>query len=448
MSTSKQNSPLGPVPAAKAAVTDPLFVRRKWAKRPPAMVPDPKSLDQPQWVQGYLNVAGPPNASERAQGGTPAPAAAGGGPLFQSYAHCCDKEGVGEFLAETDRVHSPEDLGPVVGHEYRICPCRCQKWFCEGCGPRLGRKLRDRLLDRLRGFTGIHGITLTVDGSLFASPEESWSYVMNERCLSRLMRELHRRGHLHTKSYFWVVEFQSQTEQPHWHILLDASFIPFGELVEIWSRFRPDSASPLDSKITAENYQGQAPGFGSVRFTSSTDAYRAGYYATKYLTKFPRDGYPAWVLDRKGRMPRYGRSHRFFPRVPGHDPMCFCIECRGEEEPRPKQRPKRKPVAKSSEGEAAQVSPKPKPVAATIRERLEKCERESSIVKVQLVQLPDGTIVDGRGQYEGKLSLSIAEACEFLGLDAADRWKLDLDGPTVTELEEYAKSLADARKAA
>jgi hypothetical protein len=78
---------------------------------------------------------------------------------------------------------------------------------------------------------------------------------------------------------------------------------------------------------------------------------------------------------------------------------------------------------------------------------VKRCERESSIVKVLLVQLSDGTIVDCRGQFEGKLELSVREAFEYLGIDPAKLWQLELDGPTVTELEEFAKSLADARKA-
>lgn len=184
-----------------------------------------------------------------------------GPPLFQSKGNCCDESGDG-FGEETGRVDSAEDLGPVLERVYKIRKCSCRKWFCEGCGPRRGYELRCKLLHRLESFKDVYGVTLTVDGSLFESPEVAWQYVMQNRLLSRFVRDLNARGHLHTKAYFWVVEFQKDTEQPHWHVLLDASRIPYGELVEIWGRFRPSTAEPLAEKITAKNYKGKAPAFG------------------------------------------------------------------------------------------------------------------------------------------------------------------------------------------
>src|SRR5204863_4397178 len=98
------------------------------------------------------------------------------------------------------------------------------------------------------------------------------------RLLALLVRELDRRQYLHSKAYFWTVEFQKATEQAHWHMLLDATRIPYGELVEIWSRFRPATASPLAEKITSKNYKGHAPAFGSVRYTVSGSREKAAYY--------------------------------------------------------------------------------------------------------------------------------------------------------------------------
>ena len=358
-------------------------------------------------------------------------AAAAAAPLFQSNGNCCDG-GEDAFSIPSDRVHGAEDLGRVVGKEYRVRACRCRKWFCEWCGPRLGRNLRQRLLARLATFTDVYGVTLTVDGSLFASPEKAWQYAMDNRLLSRLVRELERRGHLHSKAYFWVVEFQmKETEQPHWHMLLDASFVPHGEIVEVWSRFRPAFAEPLGERITSQNYKGQAPAFGSVRYSRHPDKLRAGYYATKYLTKYPAKGYPDWVMDRVGRMPRYGRSHRLFPRVSGHDGMCFCGECCGEVVPPASRR--RLKVAGSPERVRQRHE------AKSIRQRVEACEATCSIVEVQRVQLPDGVVVDGRGRFEGNVSLSFQEVCDHLGLSSENRWQIELDGAETTDLEEYAK---------
>jgi hypothetical protein len=122
------------------------------------------------------------------------------------------------------------------------------------------------------------------------------------------VRDLDRRGHLHSKAYFWVVEFLKDTEQPHWHLLLDAGRIPFGEIVEIYSRYRPLYSPPLPEPITAKNYKGRAPGLGSVFFTPPADPQQAAGYVTKYLTKFPKHGFPDWVLDRVGRVPRFNHS--------------------------------------------------------------------------------------------------------------------------------------------
>lgn len=352
-------------------------------------------------------------------------------PLFQSNGHCCDG-GQDAFTIPDGRVYGAEGLGQVVGQEYRLRPCRCRKWFCESCGPRLGIKLRQRLLARLATFTDVYGVTLTVDGSLFASPEKAWQYAMDNRLLSRLVRDLERRGHLHSKAYFWVVEFQKETEQPHWHMLLDASFVPYGEIVEVWSRFRPASAEPVAERITPENYQGQAPAFGSVRYTRHPDKLRAGYYATKYLTKYPASGYPDWVLNCVGRMPRYGHSHRLFPRMSGHDPMCFCGECCGEAVPPASRRPPQAPA--SPDRVRRRHEPK------SIRQRVEACEGTCSIVQVQRVQLPDGVVIDGRSRFDGNVNLSFQEACEYLGLSFENRWQIELDGPTATDLEEYAKA--------
>ncbi len=277
---------------------------------------------------------------------------------------------------------------------------------------------------------------------------------MDNRLLSRFVRELSRRGHLITAAYFWAVEFQSGTEQPHWHMLVDAKRVPYGDLVEVWSRFRPPHAPALAEPITADNYHGRAPGFGSLQFTRSGSALKASYYATKYLTKYPQDGYPDWVLDRVGRMPRYGHSHKFFPRLTKHDPMCFCEECRNE----PVERPRKKPVKKTKEEREAEKSRKeeqaPKKPGRrtysrrTIRERVEQCDSTCSIVNVQLVQLPDGTVVDGRGKFGGTLNLPYSEACKFLGVSHEDHWQLEVDGPTTTELEDYARSLEEKRHAA
>ena len=154
----------------------------------------------------------------------------------------------------------------------------------------MGKRLRARLLFVLEKFAPVFGITLTVDGTLFESALAAWQYVMKNRLLYCLVDRLFRRGHLLSRRYFWVVEWQKETEQAHWHLLVEATRVPFGEIVEIWSRFRPKSAPPLPFKVTSENYKRlERPAFGSVRYSRgmSGEGRRAGLYVSKYFTKWP-----------------------------------------------------------------------------------------------------------------------------------------------------------------
>lgn len=162
----------------------------------------------------------------------------------------------------------------------------------------------------------------------------------------------------------------------------------------------------------------------------SPDRNKAAWYATKYLTKFPKQGYPAWVLDRVGRMPRYGHSHRFFPRTVKHDPLCMCLICLGEAEPPPSPPKPKKP--------ADENRPLRRDAKTTIRQRLEQCGKSCSIVQVRRVRLPDGSVVDGSSKFEGKLELSIREVCDHVGADPDTYWELELLGEEVTELEELS----------
>ena len=188
-------------------VTEAVIKRRKISKRPESteqgqLFPAINLGSPPAHVQPLASV--PPSlANTEGKLGESRSADEVGerAPLFQSSGHCSDK-----------KVLCPQDLGTVVDQQWRLRPCKCRKWFCEQCGPILGYKLRQRLLLRLRGFNHVFGITFTVDGSLFSSPEASWQYVMGQHLLSRFVRELSRRKLLDAKHYFWVVEFQAKTD--------------------------------------------------------------------------------------------------------------------------------------------------------------------------------------------------------------------------------------------
>lgn len=202
--------------------------------------------------------------------------------------------------------------GEEPEHYFELSPCGCDCWYCSDCCTRKGYNLRVLLVPVLETFRALMMITLTIDPDLFPSPKEAYLYVKKKRCISRLMRELDKAGHLHSRRYFYVLEFQERTEQAHFHVLTDASYIPKGAIDTAWSRFRPRWAAPVAAN---------RPAFGMTRFSMPTfegGALHAARYATKYLVKTPAYGFPSWVLGmgRENRVPRYQTSHGFWGREP------------------------------------------------------------------------------------------------------------------------------------
>lgn len=436
MKNKKQKKPFVARQIGEFHVTEAIVERRKRAKRPegaralPLFDEARTKLPATSSDQGEVERAKPADSL-----------AAEGGSLFQSNAHCCDESlfcppSSDSFPTSSSVVYSSSQLGTTIGKLLRIRGCSCRKWFCMDCGPRRGWWLREKLIHRLQGFTKVLGITLTVDGSLFQSPEHAWQYVMDERLLSRFRRELERRGHLHSSHYFWTVEFQKKTQQPHWHLLFDATYVPYGEVVEIWSRYRPKWASPLLEPITANNYEGKAPALGSVRISMPNRAEKAAFYATKYLLKHPAEGYPDWVLDRVGRLPRYGHSRRFFPPESTHDSSCFCEECHGDQ---PVQPPKRKTSSTASK----ERKPRRRELK-TIRLRIAECKTECSIVEVPKIELSDGSVIEGKGTYLGKLELPFSEVEKYIEAAPGTMGAIDVTEYELGDLLEAARERANS----
>lgn len=194
---------------------------------------------------------------------------------------------------------------------FEVARCRCESWFCEHCATSKGLRVRARLTRRLEEFTAVFMVTLTVDPSLFPDPKAAYLYIRDRRAIARLRQDLHRWGHLHSRSCFYVVEFQRESQQAHFHLLLDASFIPKSEIDRAWSKYRPESAGPV---------VGDRPPFGTCRFSAPkfADASHAANYATKYLIKWPEHGFPDWVLDMGSdkRVMRYSVSRGFWDDSP------------------------------------------------------------------------------------------------------------------------------------
>jgi hypothetical protein len=127
------------------------------------------------------------------------------------------------------------------------------------------------------------------------------------------MQHLDRGGHLHSRRYIYVLEFQHRTEQAHFHVLIDATRVPKSDIDVAWSKLRPKTAGPV-----ADN----RPEFGMTRFSAPKfegGALHAARYVTKYLVKSPPQGWPSWVMAMGGtkRVPRFQTSRGFWnrPRV-------------------------------------------------------------------------------------------------------------------------------------
>lgn len=205
-------------------------------------------------------------------------------------------------------ANSVTTLFPTAESGYEVGKHRCRCWFCSDCCYSMGIRLRRRLEPILETFSGLLMVTLTVDPSLFASPKEAYFYIRERRCIARTVQDLWRRGCLHSRRYFYVVEWQKRTEQAHFHVLLDASYIPWSFLLESWSKHRPETAGPV--------VPGR-PAFGTVLISVAKfggGAAHAARYATKYLTKVPEHGFPSWVLDlgQTTRVRRYSTSRGFW----------------------------------------------------------------------------------------------------------------------------------------
>lgn len=236
---------------------------------------------------------------------------------------CCvfrGAESVGAGAACAARPDGSSLLEPsqnvvtVEGEDLRVfevSPCGCDCWYCPDCCKRKGYRLRAELIPILKTFAGLMMLTLTVDPMLFPSAREAYLYVRGQRAISRLMRDLHRAGHLHSPRYFYVVEFQKRTEQAHFHVLVDATRIPKEAIDAAWSKFRPSGAGPVAAN---------RPAFGMTRFSMPRfegGAEHAARYATKYLVKSPDHGWPSWVMamGKRKRVPRYQTSRGFWGRM-------------------------------------------------------------------------------------------------------------------------------------
>lgn len=188
--------------------------------------------------------------------------------------------------------------------KFVMCKSTCKCRFCPKCAVAMGREVRDKLRIVLASFTSIQMWTLTVDPKRFASPREAHNWVQRKRVISKLVASLNSKGYLFTPRYFWVLEFH-QNGWPHWHLLLDASFIPFEYFRDEFNRIGTGSKDTMLGMVQFSKGRGATSG----KFDSSR---HAAFYATKYITKEPEQGWPEWVLQYNGNIMRYRGSNGLF----------------------------------------------------------------------------------------------------------------------------------------
>ncbi|WP_145084814.1 rolling circle replication-associated protein [Anatilimnocola aggregata] len=262
-------------------------------------------------------------------------------------------------------------------------------------------------------------VTLTVDPKLFGSPVEAYRYVREKRAIAELVRALKKAGHLRSNRYFYVVEFH-KNGWAHFHLLLEAEFIPFKVLCQLWGRNRPKSAPAWGHKYE-ESLAGVEPEFGTCRISVgkfSGGAHHAACYATKYMVKYPEHGFPQWTFDEMNagrRIRLYQTSHGLLPGKPSsknkcanaeeesgvaeHSADCFCDACRaGEHHPTKKEQ-------------------------RTIEDRLADCGTRAAVLEVTEVKDETGKVVRSSRRFWRMLEITFAQACVVLDFqEVGKRW--------------------------
>ncbi|MGC3967343.1 MAG: hypothetical protein QM775_08225 [Pirellulales bacterium] len=251
--------------------------------------------------------------------------------------------------------------------------------------------------------------TLTIDPTLFASPEDAFEYVRKHRCVSEWVRTLRAKGYLTSGDYFCVVEWQKDTEMPHFHVLLNTRFIDWEVALKRWGDFRPDGAGPVE---------GNRPGFGTVLFSEGNfeNKLHAARYACAYLLKNPEHGYPAYVLDMRREVKRYQTSKGFWKL--GDEVACEQVE----------------PVADVVD-ESEEVADETK---TSIRERIAKCASETVVLRVEHDATSEAA-GKARLSFVRKIGLPFADVMQRLGIDPEFRGAISVTSAELLDLN-YAAS--------
>ena len=231
-------------------------------------------------------------------------------------------------------------------------------------------------------FTWIQMWTLTVDPKHFRTPEACYRYVMGKRLLARLVRELRDTGYLNSRWSYWVFETH-QSGWPHWHLVLDTSYLPHHLVQAIWDRLGAKGGN-FGWVQFSKGKGGKLGGFGN--------AYHAACYVTKYITKQPKNGWPAWVMGYVGRIKRFHAAHGMWAAL--------------GQEPKPKK-------------EAAESVTRGKyRLKNTVSDRIRECGSDIAVYKKSRQGV----------ELMGVVPLEAKRFAEFFGVEDRDRWTIPEPG--------------------
>lgn len=270
-----------------------------------------------------------------------------------------------------------------------VSSCGCRSWFCTRCCLSKGLKLRDEIKPVLATFKDTLMLTLTIDPEAFnGDAEAAFRYVRENRCASRLMRELKRRGLLHSDRWFSVVEWQ-RNGFAHYHVIVDAGLIQHAVVHEVWNSYGPGPGRVLGKDHLVRL------GFVSCNRQTFLTSEHAANYATKYLIKTPKNDFPDWVTQFDGRIRRYEKSRNFDPAKSKGD-SCNDSETDGEE--------------------SADLNKEERPQRRTIKQIIENCGRDAALFEVSEVMQADGELIP-HFRFLGRLKDGWEEVKAMAGLD-------------------------------
>lgn len=278
----------------------------------------------------------------------------------------------------------------------RVCRVGCRSWFCSTCSYRKGLEVQTEWQAAIATWDAAVMVTLTLDPKLFAGPSEAYGEARKN--IGRLIRDLRRRGVKCSGRWVGVLECH-ESGWPHFHLIVEAQFIPHGLLQELWCSYGMIGRRGVVDIRARRRGQTRA---GMVQ------------YVTKYLMKCPKGGWPDWVMNNSVRVFRVLRCRGSL------GPVAPMTEVQAETEYRKRLCPAA-PVAWESERRC--IGPR---VCRSHRERVSSCGSVTAVHRVYRILSDDGEIRRERVRFFGWFFGPAWQLRQLCGVDPESREELDV----------------------